>query len=140
MKDKYFLDTNILIYTFDASAPAKQKKALELVNEALSKNQGVISYQVVQEFFNVATRKFAVPLSVADAKLYFDRVLMPMCELYADPEFYQFGLEIKELTHFSFYDALIVAAAIKTNCNILYSEDLEDGQLISGLAIKNPFH
>lgn len=139
MKDRYFLDTNIFVYTFDNTAIKKQKKAQELVKQALSKKMGIISFQVVQEFLNVATRKFASPLTTEEAKSYLEIVLKPLCEVYADLEIYQFALDIKKITHFSFYDALIIAAALKSDCKILYSEDLHDGQLISGLEIKNPF-
>jgi predicted nucleic acid-binding protein len=139
MKDKFFLDTNIFVYTFDDAHPEKQKKAQELIGEALSKRRGVISYQVVQEFLNVAIKKFAKPFSPIELNLYLDQVLFSLCEIYPSDEFYLFALEIKYYTHFSFYDSLIVAAALKTGCKILYSEDLQDGQNIAGLVIRNPF-
>lgn len=99
----------------------------------------MISYQVVQEFLNVATRKFVNPLTLDEAGLYLDQVLMPLCELYPNDEFYQFGLNMQKLTRYSFYDSLMIAAAVKTNCKVLYSEDLHQGQIISGLVIHNPF-
>lgn len=139
MKDKYFLDTNIFIYTFDAAAPAKQKHAQTLVNAALIDNLGVISYQVVQEFLNVATRKFQPPMSAADAKLYLEQVFAPLCEIYPSMDLYEHAIDINKQTHFAFYDSLMIAAAIKTGCKILYSEDLHHQQSISGLVIKNPF-
>jgi len=139
MKGKYFLDTNVLVYTFDVSHPAKQKRASELVADALLENKGIISYQVVQEFLNVATKKFATPMSPLDANLYFEQVLMPLCDFYPDSEFYQFALTLKHQIRFSFYDSLIVAAALKSHCKILYSEDMQDGQEIGDLVIRNPF-
>lgn len=140
MKDKYFLDTNIFVYTFDSSHPAKQKKAQLLVQQALKTKRGIISYQVVQEFLNVATKKFQTPMSHTEANLYCEHILMPLCEFYPHNEFYQFSLDIKFQTRFSFYDSLIISAALKTGCKILYSEDLHDGQIIRGsLEIRNPF-
>lgn len=139
MKGKYFLDTNIFVYTFDSSTPAKQKKAQQLVNNALIERTGVISYQVVQEFLNVSTKKFAVPLKIIDAKIYLDQILMPLCELYPGPELYSFALDIHEETKFSFYDSLIIASAIKTGCKTLYTENLSNGYSLFSLTIQNPF-
>lgn len=139
MPGKYFLDTNILVYTFDDSAPAKKMKAHALVSTALTKNNGVISYQVVQEFLNVATQKFSTPFSYHEANIYLDQVLTPLCELHPTIELYQTALDIKKQLRYSFYDALIIASALHSNCKTLYSEDLHDGQTIKGLTIKNPF-
>jgi len=139
MKDKYFLDTNIFIYTFDFSSPAKQQYSQRLINTALSDKRGVISYQVVQEFLNVATRKSAASMAMLDMKIYLNEVLLPLCEFYPDREFYEFSLGIKEQTNFSLYDSLIIAAAVKMGCKALYSEDLSHNQSVIGLTIKNPF-
>lgn len=140
MKDKFFIDTNILVYTFDSTNLLKQKKAQALVNEAITNYSGVISYQVVQEFLNVATKKFATPLTIAEAKLYLTNLLLPLCEIYPSADLYQYALDIKEQTNFSFYDSLIIAAALRTGCRTLYTEDLHDGQKIADLTLRNPFH
>lgn len=139
MSDKYFLDTNILIYSFDFSHPAKRKIARDLVAGALEKGKGIISYQVIQEFLNVATRKFAVPLSVKDTQLYLNIVLEPLCEVFSSMELFHQALEISDQWRFPFYDALIVAAALQADCRVLYSEDMQDGQTIKGLSVRNPF-
>jgi len=86
MNDKFFMDSNILIYTFDSHAPRKQKKARELVATALKTQKGIISFQVVQEFLNVATRKFETPLTEAEAEKYINQVLTPLCEVFANIE------------------------------------------------------
>jgi predicted nucleic acid-binding protein len=91
---------------------------------SLEKGTGVIGDQVVQEFLNAATRKFAVPLRLEDAKKYLDIVLEPLCEVFSRIELYQQALEIAAEWRFSFYDALIVAAALQAECGVLYSEDL----------------
>lgn len=141
MKGKYFLDTNIFVYTFDHSknASKKREQATQLVESALSDNKGIISYQVVQEFLNVVTRKFVKPLSISDAVSYLNQVLMPLCEIYPSHELYRQALELSGKHKFSFYDALIITAARESGCNILYSEDLQNGQKIDSLLISNPF-
>ena len=140
MSGKFFLDTNILVYTFDASAPDKQTIARQLVATALHSQQGVISYQVMQEFLNVASRKFSPPLSPVDADTYLDKVLTPLCEFFPCIEYYAKALKISEQWKYSLYDALIITAAIETECEVFYTEDLQHKQSIQGLTIINPFH
>lgn len=140
MNGKFFLDTNILVYTFDATAPAKQKVARQLVATALHSQQGLISYQVVQEFLNVATRKFSPPLSPIDAGIYLDKALTPLCEFFPCMSYYAKALEISEQWKYSLYDSLIITAAMETECETLYTEDLQHEQTIQGLTIINPFH
>ncbi len=139
MTDKYFIDTNVFVYSFDAKSAAKREIARNLIASALEKGTGVISCQVVQEFLNAATRKFAVPLKLEDAKKYLDIVLEPLCEVFSSAELYHQALEIADEWRLSFYDALIVAAALQAECAVLYSEDMQDNQKIRGVAIRNPF-
>lgn len=139
MSDKFFIDTNILVYSFDTANSAKCSIARAIVEEALTGNKGVISYQVVQEFLNVATRKFATPLHLDDAKVYLNRVLEPLCDVYASLELYEHALDVSQRWQYSFYDALIIAAAVQSGCSRLYSEDLQHGQKIQQLEIVNPF-
>ena len=139
MSARFFLDTNILVYTFDSRSKAKQKKALDLVGEALEDGRGIISFQVIQEFLNIALHKFKKPLLWEESYRYFEGVLGPLCGIYPDPELYRQALHVKHETGYRFYDALIVASALTAGCNILYSEDLQDGRKISNLSIKNPF-
>jgi predicted nucleic acid-binding protein len=139
MKGNYFLDTNILVYTFDRSQPQKQSIARNLVGEALKKRSGCISYQVIQEFLNLASRKFAHPLSTADCHAYLSNVLEPLCEVFASTGLFHRALEISSRWKFSFYDSLIVAAALSVESKILYTEDLQHNQKIEALTIVNPF-
>ena len=138
-REKFFLDTNIFVYTFESKSPSKRVLAQDLVSGALDTRRGVISYQVVQEFLNVATRKFTKPMKVAEAELYLARVLMPLCEVFPDSSLYSQALSISSETGFSFYDSLIVASAIASECEILWTEDLQDGQRIRGVEVRNPF-
>ena len=137
MNAKYFLDTNIMVYSFEKSA--KAKTAQSLIHEGLANNTAAISYQVVQEFINVASRKFKTPLKETDLTLYLDRVLIPLWSVYSSPELIKSALEIKGRWQYGFYDALIIASALSSNCPILYSEDLHHGQKIYGTEIINPF-
>jgi predicted nucleic acid-binding protein len=139
MSAKYFIDTNIFVYCFDPSQPEKQSRAMELVGEALLSGDGNISWQVVQEFINVATRKFPQPFSPEDVLQYLAQVLHPLCRVFPDLEIYQSAVDISVMTHFSFYDALILAGAVRAGCEILYTEDLQTGQVIEGVKIQNPF-
>lgn len=123
MRGKFFLDTNIFVYSFDRRAGSKQGGAQGLIESALSTRLGVISTQVIQEFLNVATTKFAKPLTVHDSARYLDMVLAPLCEVYASLALYRTALHIQEETAYSFYDSLIIAAAIHADCRMLYSEN-----------------
>lgn len=139
MSAKCFIDTNIFIYTFDRVDERKRKKSLALVGEALQDATGFISYQVIQEFVNTATRKFSVPMTAHDVGLYLKTVLLPLCQIESSAGLFASALAIHEETRFSFYDALIVAGAVEGGCRVLYSEDLQHGRVISGVRIVNPF-
>ena len=139
MPAEFFLDTNILVYTFDATHPAKQARARELVEHALEHRTGVISYQVVQELLNVATRKFARPLGPQQAQRYLNEVLEPLCGVFAGIDLYRKALALQERWRYSFYDCLIIASALQAGCRTLYSEDLQNGQSIETLTIVDPF-
>ena len=136
---KYFIDTNIVAYCFDDRQPEKKARSQELISDALKTGNGLISWQVLQEFLNVATRKFLVPLKPEDAKTYLQKVLHPLCQIYPDLEIYQTALDIQENNNYSFYDSLIIAAAMRGECDLLYSEDMQNGQRFGALKIANPF-
>jgi predicted nucleic acid-binding protein len=139
MNGKFFLDTNILVYCFDSSAPAKKRVADQFIAEALRHQNGVISYQVIQEFLNVATRKFATPMNMTDATRYLNDVLVPLCEVYSSQKLYDHALRIQFRFKLSFYDSLVVAAAHQAECEVLYSEDLHPGLQVEHVVVKNPF-
>jgi len=139
MNDKFFLDTNILVYTFDDGDPGKKDRARALVAEALVESRGAISYQVIQEFLNAALRKFSKPLTAADAERYLTIVLEPLCTVFASVELFHQALDISGRWKHTFYDSLIIASALQAGCSVLYSEDLQHGQKIGNLRILNPF-
>jgi len=135
----YFIDTNVLLYSFDATAPAKAEIACGIIEHALRTQRGMISSQVLQEFLNAATKKFAAAFHVGDLRLYSRTVLMPLCGHYASDETFDRALLLREETGYSFYDSLIVCAAMAAGCATLLSEDLQHGRRIGELTIVNPF-
>lgn len=135
----YFLDTNILVYSFNSTAPTKQEIAKGLIQDALKSQRGMISSQVAQEFLNVALWKFARPMNVSDARQYLTAVLVPLCRHYPSMAYYDLALLVKEETGFSFYDSLIITAAIESGCHTLVTEDLQDGRTVRGVRIFNPY-
>ena len=139
MKDKFFLDTNIFAYSFDSNASAKQERARDLIVQGIKSRKAVVSYQVVQEFFNVALRKFSRPMNVAEAEQYLRTVFQPLLAVQSSSTLFSHALSLQDKHHLSWYDSLIVAAAMESQCTILYSEDMHDGHRLGELQIKNPF-
>lgn len=139
MSDKYFLDTNVIVYSVDLTSPLKRKRARELVTDGTTNKLGVISYQVVQEFVNVAIRKFRSAVAQTDLEEFLRGVLFPMMAVPSSPWLFLDALRLQDANRLSWYDALIVAAAIQGRCKILFSEDLQDGRRFGDLVIENPF-
>jgi predicted nucleic acid-binding protein len=139
MSGRFFLDTNIFVYAFDAAAPAKARKAARLVRDAVDTGKGIVSYQVVQEFFSVALRRFAQPMGVAEADQYLITVFRPLLAIHSSPALYVEALRIAGKHRLAWYDSIIVASALEGQCDMLYSEDFQHGREISGLQIENPF-
>lgn len=139
MSDRYFLDTNVFLYTFDVTAPEKAERSRSLIRAGLPTGKAVISYQVVQEFFNVAFRRFQPPMTVLDAEYYLSVTLGPLLAVFPSQSLFGEALRLRGKHSLSWYDTLIVAAAIEGGCNILYSEDLQHGQKFGSLVIRNPF-
>lgn len=139
MNAECFIDTNVFVYHLDSSDPRKQARAEIIVREALATGNGCISSQVVQECLNVALRKAQVALAPEAARRYLDTVLLPLMQVTASAALYQRALDVQLRWRFSFYDALIVAGALLAGCRILYSEDLQHGQVLDRLQVVNPF-
>ena len=139
MRDRFFLDTNIFVYSFDSSAPAKAKRAKELIAGAVTSRKGIVSYQVVQELLNVALKRFERPMKPLEAEQYLTTVFRPLLSVYASQSLFLEALRLCGRYSFGWYDSLIVAAAIEGQCSVLYSEDLQHGMRIGELVVKNPF-
>ena len=138
MSANFFIDTNILVYFVDQKSP-KQLLSEQIVLTALQSGEGIISTQVVQEFINIATGKFLIQLKPFDTILFLESILFPLCLVYPDIDLYKFSIEIKTETQYSFYDSLIIASALRANCSVLYTEDMQSGQIIRGMKIVNPY-
>ncbi len=139
MPAESFIDTNVLVYHIDDTDPRKSDIAHAIIRDAMATGNACISYQVVQEFLNTMVRKAEQPLSRDDAHTYLAEILTPLCRVFASIPLYQNALDIQARYRFGFYDSLIVAAALSAGCTQLLTEDLQDGQRIEGLEIRNPF-
>ena len=136
----HFLDTNIFVYAFLASEPSKRAKAVELIEASLGSGRGCISYQVVQEFANVARKKFATRLSADDCKAFIDAAMQPLNRVTSNAALIHAALDLQDELKYSFYDCVMIAAALQSGSSTLYSEDLQHWQLVRGdLRIVNPF-
>ncbi len=133
MSAKAFFDSNVLIYAI-VSGDSRRERAQQLVAEG-----GVISVQVLNEFVAVARRKMRMPWENVIEALDAVRMLFPS-PVAITIDTHQEALTIAERYGYGIYDALMVASALEAQCTILYSEDMQDGQVIDGrLAIRNPF-
>lgn len=139
MSDRFFLDTNIFVYSFDRSSAAKAQTATELIREALTTQKGIVSYQVVQEFFNVALRRFLQPMQAADAEQYLGTVFRPLLGVHSSQALYAEALRLHSQSGLSWYDSLIVSSAVQAECRLLFTEDLQHGQRFGNLQVRNPF-
>lgn len=140
MKGRVFLDTNIFIYSIDSSGELREKRdiARELVKAHIRDESGVISIQVLQEFFQVATRKIQAPISVEDA-LEFMQYMASLHIVTPDYDMVVAAVRLHRQYSLSFWDALILQAARASNCARVLSEDLQDGFRLDDLTVKNPF-
>jgi predicted nucleic acid-binding protein len=136
MSDNYFLDTNIFVYLF-VNDPDKKGVSYKLISRALLTREGKISSQVIREFLNVGIKKY--PGQINELRLFFHNVLDPLCEVFPDSSLIEAAIDIHQDTKYSFYDSLIIAAALDADCRVLYSEDLQSGQIIHGMEIVNPY-
>ncbi len=137
MSDKTFVDTNILIYAHDLDAKAKHEIAKEVLRDLWSSRAGVLSMQVLQEFYVNATRKISSPLSRKAARGVVNSYATWCVDTVAEDIFMAF--QIEDEARISFWDALILASARKAGAVRILSEDLNAGQRIVGIGIENPF-
>ncbi len=137
MSDKFFVDTNILIYAYDTEAENKHLRCKNIIRELWNDDNGVISTQVMQEFYVNVTRKIPTPLSLEQTRRILAQYETWQVEV-IDAPLINFASKIQERNRLSFWDSLIIATAIQGNVKILYSEDLNVGQIIEGIEIVNP--
>jgi predicted nucleic acid-binding protein len=136
MPARSFFDTNVLIYADDKATPAKQRRALELIAEHRRARTGVLSMQVLQEYFVTVTRKLHVDAALARRKVEllgeFDVSTPDLADILA-------AIDLHRLHVFSFWDALILRTAKQAGCTVLFSEDMQHTRTLDGLQILNPF-
>jgi predicted nucleic acid-binding protein len=133
-----FVDTNILVYAYDIGYPEKRAVAASHLRQLWIDGTGVISTQVLQEFYNAATRKLTRPITRNEAR----RVIgtyasWPVQTIDASDLLH--AAEVEEVEHLSFWDALIVVSASRAGARRILSEDLQDGRTVRGIRIENPF-
>ncbi|MFL6259859.1 MAG: PIN domain-containing protein [Thermoanaerobaculia bacterium] len=136
MTARCFVDSNVLIYSDDLRAGPKRDRARELIEEVMVAGTGVLSLQVLQEYFSASKKKLGLSADSAREKIQLfsrlDVVILGVPDLLA-------AIDLHRLHQFSIWDALVIRAALNAGCRILYSEDLQDGRRIDGLEIVNPF-
>jgi predicted nucleic acid-binding protein len=133
-----FIDSNVLLYLFAEDDAARRERATSLLDDALGRSSGVISYQVVQEVLNAIIRR-AGRVTVEDARVFLHDILRRLWRVMPSETLYDRALSVRERYRYGFYDSLIIASALEAGCSRLLSEDLHDGQRIEGVTIENPF-
>jgi len=136
MSDLVFFDTNVLVYTEDVSAPAKQKRAASLWNKHFRNGTALISFQVLQEYFSAVTRKLAIDAGVAQRRV---EIFSTANVITFDAADVISAIELHRLMGTSFWDALILHAARSGGANVLYSEDFQHGAILASVRVVNPF-
>ncbi len=133
-----FVDTNVLVYAHDVSAGDKYERAVQLIDELWENELGCISIQVAQEFYSTITTKVKKPL---DGEVAADIIYaLSMWKVHSpDMKDILHAIEIQRRYRVSFWDAMILCSAIKLGCEIVLSEDLNDGQAYEGVKVLNPF-
>ena len=137
MSDKTFVDTNVLIYAHDVDAKGKHEIAKNVLRELWSQRTGVLSMQVLQEFYGNVTRKIATPLPKDAARLVVSSYSIWCTE--TTPAEIASAFRIEDESRIGFWDSLIVAAAVKSGAVRILSEDLNAQQMIAGVRVENPF-
>jgi predicted nucleic acid-binding protein len=136
MPDRSFLDTNVLVYTDDGDADEKKAAALDLFARLRRERTGVVSTQVLQEYFVASTRKLGVASDTARRKV---QLFSRLEVVVIDTKQIVGAIDLARLHKLSFWDALIIRSALDVNCRVLYCEDLQPDRRIDGLRIVNPF-
>jgi len=137
MNGKTFIDTNVLIYAHDIDADAKNEVAKAVLRELWSERTGVLSMQVLQEFYVNVTRKIASPLPRDSARSVVNSYAIWCTE--TTPSEISAAFQIEDESRIGFWDALIVSSAVRSGATRILSEDLNAGQRIAGILVENPF-
>jgi predicted nucleic acid-binding protein len=136
LAERVFVDTNVIVYADDLDAGAKRDRAQEILHQVYVDGNGVVSTQVLQEFFVAATRKLGVAPEFARRKV---ELLARLDVVTIEPSLILDAIDLHRLHSLSFWDALIVQAAAASGCRRLLTEDLQGSRTIAGVQIENPF-
>jgi len=136
MSVRSFFDTNILVYADDKAAPAKQRRSIDLIVEHRRAKSGVVSLQILQEYFVTVTRKLHVESSIARRKV---ELLAEFYVAVPDVSDILAAIDLHRLHNLSFWDALVIRSAKQSGCTVLFSEDMQHTRAIDGLQVVNPF-
>jgi predicted nucleic acid-binding protein len=139
MNARSFLDTNVILSAFDQASPRKARISRQLITDGVEGKQSIISYQVVQEFVNVALKAFRIVLVRADLESFLLTAMFPMAAISPSSHLVMQALQVQAAHRIAWYDSLIVAAALQGNCRILYTEDMQHGQRFGDLVVHDPF-
>jgi predicted nucleic acid-binding protein len=136
MAGRSFIDTNVLVYAEASDEPLKQQAALALIKRLYENNEGVLSTQILQEYCNVALKKLRLPTTHIRAQL----DLYEQFEVVqVTPAIIRSGLDLQQTRSVSFFDSIVLASAHAAGCNVIWSEDMNTGEVINGMQITNPF-
>ena len=138
MIDPTFVDTNVLLYHWDASDQLKQRRAIEWLRRLGDEHAGRVSFQVLSEFFVNATQKLRTPVSRMAAQVYV-RTFFAWKPVTIDEDVLDSAWRAQDRYKLSWWDAVIVAAAQRAGCRALLSEDFQAGQQFGDLTVVNPF-
>jgi predicted nucleic acid-binding protein len=133
-----FVDTNVLVSTWDATRAAKRDQALAWMHALWDSQRGRTSLQVLNEFYVTVTRRLEPAVAPADAQRYV-RTLFAWEPVPLDSQLLEQGWAVQQRLRLSFWDALIVAAALTASCSYLLTEDLQHDQDLDGVRVLNPF-
>ena len=139
MRDRFLLDSNVLIYAVDRADLRKHRIAASLIVQSCATGMGRVSFQVVHEWLNFLLRKAAKPFTPSDAGALYESLVEPLIRIESSRSLLELALSIHAVERLSWWDSLIVGAAIEGECATLLTEDLQHGQIIRGIRIENPF-
>jgi predicted nucleic acid-binding protein len=137
MTGRYFLDTNVLFYAEDPRDPAKQKRARDLIRAGFTDGLAWISLQVLQEFFSSTTKKLRLP--VEDARRRVELYSRHLSVVQMGPADLLSAIDLHRQHQLSIWDSLIIQASSVPGCDVIYTEDLQDGLILGETRIVNPF-
>ena len=136
MTSRSFIDTNVLVYAEACDAPYKQRSALDLLQRLYEQGLGVVSTQILQEYCNVALKRLKLPAQYVRSQL----DLYEQFEVVqVTPAIIRAGLDLHQTRSVAFFDAIVLSSAHAAGCSVIWTEDMNAGEVVNGVRISNPF-